>query len=158
MLIALIMLAFLLFLGLLAASRFRKTKLKRIYFILTAVFLFSAILIIVFDNRDLAGNSKGYDPPSVIEETIKLPDYGKVPKKTAPAFSSLIAIPDNEILNYKVEKEETLQSIAIRFGLSVEKIKQWNGLTTDAIKVNQILKLYGKNVEPQAPGKSPNSS
>ena len=73
------------------------------------------------------------------------------PEKTIQEAPSPIVISDNEIVEYKVVNGDSLWSIAIRSGLTVEKIKQWNGLTTDVIKVNQIVKLYGKNVEPQPP-------
>jgi uncharacterized protein YvpB/LysM repeat protein len=139
-LIILGMLAFLLFLVLGVTSHLRKTRWKG--FILSFLFLCWAILMIVFDNKDLAGYGKGYSSPPII-------------KKTEPVVLAKIVIPDNGIVDYKVVKGDTLLSIASRAGLSIEKIKHWNGLTTDVIKVNQIIKLYGKNVEPQPPANPP---
>jgi peptidoglycan/xylan/chitin deacetylase (PgdA/CDA1 family) len=76
------------------------------------------------------------------------PSKSSVPAKSEPAK---IVIPDNNTVDYKVVKGDTLSSIATRTGVTVAKIKQWNGLTSDTIYVGQLLKLYGKNNEPQVP-------
>ncbi|MFL6555171.1 MAG: polysaccharide deacetylase family protein, partial [Bacillus sp. (in: firmicutes)] len=60
-----------------------------------------------------------------------------------------ISVGANETVEYKVSKGDTLYSIANRADVTVEKIKQWNNLSTDDIFVGQILKLYGKDVEPK---------
>ncbi|WP_181313576.1 LysM peptidoglycan-binding domain-containing protein [Planomicrobium soli] len=44
--------------------------------------------------------------------------------------------------NYRVVKGDTLYSISIRTGVSIDSIKRLNRLTSDIIKVGQILTLY----------------
>ncbi len=80
---------------------------------------------------------------------------GEEPADPPPAESGKIVVPDNGTVEYKVVKGDTLWSIAERAGLTVAKIKQWNNLTSDTIIVGQILKLYGKNVEPPPPVEPP---
>jgi peptidoglycan/xylan/chitin deacetylase (PgdA/CDA1 family) len=77
------------------------------------------------------------------------------PADPSPAEPEKIIIPENGTVDYKVVKGDTLYSIAKRSNLTVEKIKQWNKLTTDKIIVGQTLKLYGKNVEPPPPAVPP---
>ncbi|NWQ41656.1 polysaccharide deacetylase family protein [Bacillus sp. EB106-08-02-XG196] len=72
-----------------------------------------------------------------------------------PAEPAKIIVPENGTVDYKVVAGDTLWSIAQRADLTVSKIKQWNNLTTDTIFVGQILKLYGKNVEPPPPQEPP---
>lgn len=70
------------------------------------------------------------------------------PTDPIPDEPAKITIPENGTLDYKVVTGDTLWSIAQRADLTVAKIKQWNHLPSDTIFVGQILKLYGKNVEP----------
>lgn len=73
------------------------------------------------------------------------------PVDPPPAEPAKIVVPVNGTLEYKVVAGDTLWSIADRADLTVAKIKQWNNLASDTIYVGQILKLYGKNVEPPPP-------
>lgn len=77
------------------------------------------------------------------------------PNDPPPADPIKIIIPENGTVDYKVVPGDTLWSIANRADLTVAKIKQWNNLTSDTIFVGQILKLYGKNVEPPTPQEPP---
>jgi peptidoglycan/xylan/chitin deacetylase (PgdA/CDA1 family) len=72
-----------------------------------------------------------------------------------PAAPEKIKVPENGTIAYKVVKGDTLWEISIRAGVTVEKIKQWNTLKSDVIKVGQVLKLYGKNVVPPPPVNPP---
>jgi peptidoglycan/xylan/chitin deacetylase (PgdA/CDA1 family) len=102
------------------------------------------------NNGSDSGNENPPDtenPPS--EEPAEEPD---VPNPTTP---EQIIVGDNETVEYKVVKGDTLYSIATRADVTVEKIKQWNRLSSDVIYVDQILKLYGKNVEPAPPADPP---
>lgn len=77
------------------------------------------------------------------------------PGDPSPAEPEIITVPENGTLDYKVIKGDTLFSIAQRANLTVNKLKQWNNLTSDTIYVDQILKIYGKNVEPPPPVEPP---
>ncbi|MCM3690504.1 polysaccharide deacetylase family protein [Neobacillus niacini] len=77
------------------------------------------------------------------------------PTNPPPAEPAKIIVPENGTVDYKVGAGDTLWSIAQRADLTVAKIKEWNNLTSDTIFVGQILKLYGKNVEPPPPQEPP---
>ncbi len=55
--------------------------------------------------------------------------------KQAPAASS-------NIIYHKVKSGQTLGGIAARYGVSVAKIRQWNGIKGSMIKPGQRLKIY----------------
>jgi peptidoglycan/xylan/chitin deacetylase (PgdA/CDA1 family) len=77
------------------------------------------------------------------------------PNDPEPATPEEIILGDDETVDYKVVKGDTLYSIANRADVTDEKIKQWNHLSSDVIYEGQILKLYGKNVEPKPPAEPP---
>ncbi|RFU67908.1 LysM peptidoglycan-binding domain-containing protein [Peribacillus saganii] len=54
---------------------------------------------------------------------------------------------------YQVKSGDTLWSIAKRNGLTVQQIKSWNKLTSDTIKLSQVLKL-APGVQKNAPVKT----
>jgi peptidoglycan/xylan/chitin deacetylase (PgdA/CDA1 family) len=70
------------------------------------------------------------------------------PVVAPPAAPEKIIVPENGIVAYKVVKGDTLWAISIRSGMTIEKVRQWNNLKSDVIYLGQILKLYGKNVQP----------
>lgn len=76
------------------------------------------------------------------------------PETPNPSAPEKITIPDDGVVEYTVVKGDTLYKISQRADVSVAKIKQWNNLSSDAILVGQVLKLYGKNNEPPAPSPS----
>lgn len=51
----------------------------------------------------------------------------------------------NSKITHKVKSGEVLGSIARKYGVSVTKIKSWNGLRSDRIRVGQKLIIYPKN-------------
>ena len=54
--------------------------------------------------------------------------------------------PDNtKITTHTVQRGDTLYNIARRFNITVETIKEYNGLKTDAISVGQVLYLHSVN-------------
>lgn len=60
--------------------------------------------------------------------------------------SSGSSIPDNaKIATHTVQKGDTLYNIARRFNVTVDTIKKYNGLKTDAISVGQVLYLHSVN-------------
>ena len=60
-------------------------------------------------------------------------------------------------LTYKVQSGDTLTKIARQFGTSVKALRAENNLTTDNIKVGQVLKIPGKTSAP-APAAPPDSA
>ncbi|WP_144460956.1 3D domain-containing protein [Siminovitchia fortis] len=57
---------------------------------------------------------------------------------------------------YKVQKGDTLWKIATKHKVSVNQIKSWNGLKSDTIRINQVLKITkpaAKSTAKKAPAK-----
>ncbi|MBX2967089.1 MAG: LysM peptidoglycan-binding domain-containing protein [Cyclobacteriaceae bacterium] len=54
---------------------------------------------------------------------------------------------------HTVAEKETLFSISRQYGVSVQQIKEWNNLTTEELKVGQILQvvqpMYGSTAQPE---------
>ncbi len=55
---------------------------------------------------------------------------------------------------YPVKQGDTLSSIARRFGVKVEQIRQWNGLSSDNINIGQQLRLPGLKVHTVGKGET----
>ena len=153
---------------------------KGIYYSLAAICLISVVFLLFFQGWSLTAIRSGesVEPPKTETETppgngvdpgkenppddISPPAEEPVdepvdeePNDPKPTTPEEISVGDNEIVEYKVVKGDTLFSIADRADLTVDKIKQWNNLASDVIYVDQILKLYGKNVEPPPPAEPP---
>jgi peptidoglycan/xylan/chitin deacetylase (PgdA/CDA1 family) len=183
-LMILTVLLFSLFFGLGIVSHFQKSRGKWIYLTLSAITFISLVFMLFFLDWNISkpgnknpnspqtetpvkndgGNPDKENPPSdddpkVEEPASEDPDVDEPnvenPIDHPPAEPEKIIVPDNGTVEYKVVKGDTLFSIAQRANLTVEKIKQWNTLTSDKIIVGQILKLYGKNVEPPPPADPP---
>lgn len=63
---------------------------------------------------------------------------------------------------YKVKKGDTLWRIAVQHHISVNQLKSWNGLRSNSIRPNQVLKVAGKGAvkapakaKPKAKAKAP---
>jgi peptidoglycan/xylan/chitin deacetylase (PgdA/CDA1 family) len=162
-------------------SHYKQMAGKWIYFSLSALSLILAIfmLFMVTKNNDEPGKGNEDQPPMietpVENDTDKDPEPGtnnppeeKPPVETPveepkeeepvdppPPEPKEIVVPENEMIEYKVVNGDTLWSISMRAGVTVEKIKNWNNLSSEVIYVGQILKLYGKNVEPPPPTDPP---
>nr|WP_263327613.1 polysaccharide deacetylase family protein [Neobacillus sp. Marseille-Q6967] len=94
------------------------------------------------------GDDPGKEDPPDEENPAPEEPVNETPADPEPIEPEEIVIHENGTVDYKVVAGDTLWSIAMRAGVTVEKIKQWNNLTSDTIYIGQILKLYGKNVEP----------
>lgn len=101
------------------------------------------------------GNDSGKENPSDEEKPAPEEPVDETPADPEPSEPEEIVIPENGTVDYKVAAGDTLWSIAMRAGVTAEKIKQWNNLTSNTIYVGQILTLYGKNVEPPPPQDPP---
>jgi peptidoglycan/xylan/chitin deacetylase (PgdA/CDA1 family) len=162
-------------------SHYKKIPGKWIYLSLSAISLILAVLMLF--NIDEPGKGNEVEPPKVetpvgndtdtdkdnepkpgtnhppeekppVETPVEEPKEEK-PTDPPPPEPKEIVIPENEMIEYKVVKGDTLWSISMRAGVTVEKIKRWNNLPSEVIYVGQILKLYGKNVEPPPPTEPP---
>lgn len=178
MILAFLLFSLFLVLGIIAI--FRNWGRKWLYFSLSVLFMIVAIILVILiksdfqgiDHKQTAGTpktgeiNKNKDPeketPPVEELPLEPVDSNPVPlplepitpvTPTKPVASdpTKIIVPKNGTVNYTVINGDTLWSISKRAGVSIEKIKQWNGLTSDVIRVGQTLKLYGTNNEPVPP-------
>lgn len=153
---------------------------KGIYYILSTLSLVCVVFLLFFHDWNLSARSGGKvdqpktetpagpgtetppkdeepsteEPPSDEEPPLEEPAEEE-PNDPEPATPEEIILGDDETVDYKVVKGDTLYSIANRADVKVEKIKQWNHLSSDVIYEGQILKLYGKNVEPKPPAEPP---
>jgi peptidoglycan/xylan/chitin deacetylase (PgdA/CDA1 family) len=167
---------FALFLVLGIVSHFKSIGRKWIYFTLSGLSLIAvALLLFSFNNSlDVDGKDPPKEPPTTEtpapdknddrpDEEVPPEEEKPVDEKPAeekpdppkPSEPQKITVPENGSLDYTVVKGDTLYSIATRAGVTVDKIKLWNGLKSDTIYVGQILRLYGKNAEPPPPKEPP---
>jgi len=61
-----------------------------------------------------------------------------VPTNMAAAIKAAAPVADSKKI-HEVQSKEGLYSIAKKYNLSIEEIKQWNQLTSDDLKVGQQL-------------------
>ncbi len=76
---------------------------------------------------------------------------------TIALLVSGVNIADAATTTHTVKKGETLYSISKNYKISVNKLKAWNNLKTDTIKVNQKLKLVAsttKSTKKKTPSRS----
>lgn len=101
-------------------------------------------------------------PASAAVTPTELPSVGpEVPTAVpvlAPTPAGAPALPTQvpgqplpEGTRYTVRSNDTLYSIALRFGVTVDAIKQANGLTSDLIQIGQQLIIPGTTVTAPAP-------
>jgi LysM repeat protein len=93
------------------------------------------------ENGDLLLARKHYRQ---ILEKVTTPDDIKAINKRIERLNLKILFSDiveNDDLLYEVQKGDSLGAIASRFGTTVELIKRANGLTSDMIKVGDVLKV-----------------
>ncbi|MFZ4862946.1 LysM peptidoglycan-binding domain-containing protein [Sphingobacterium sp. Mn56C] len=78
------------------------------------------------------------------------------PKRDKPSVDKAKLLLDlQDITEYKVGKSETLFAISRRFGISVEDIKKVNGLTSDALREGQLLKIPNHSLPEPEPEPQP---
>ncbi|MDN3017014.1 polysaccharide deacetylase family protein [Paenibacillus sp. BSR1-1] len=174
--ILLLFLIFSIFLVLGVVSHIKRTAGKWIYYCLAAISFIGVLYMLFFQTLNIfdqgkpiksptvetpvdSGKNNGPDPvkedPPVKENPPpETPNEGK-PDNPTPETPEKINVPPDEIVKYEVVNGDTLYSIATRAEVTVVKIKQWNNLKSDVIYAGQILKLYGKNVEPPPPVEPP---
>lgn len=79
----------------------------------------------------------------VVGNTIKVPHPTATPLPAAtstlePAAATRAAC---QTVSYTVQANDTLSSIAINYAVSMESIKEWNGLSTDNVMLDQALTI-----------------
>ena len=104
------------------------------------------------------GRKYGVNPAAIIDynrnKVLNIGTLVKIPTQRPFSLSSVAAsnpislpIATDDVLEYAVKPKETLFSIAKKFAVSVQEIKDFNKLKTTSLKVGQVLKIKGR-VEP----------
>lgn len=75
-------------------------------------------------------------------DTLKIGQYLKIPKNASNNSNSSVI--NSNYINYKVINGDSLSKIASKYGISVSKLKDYNNLNSDNLKINQTLKIPGK--------------
>ena len=113
-----------------------------------------------FKTEVIPGDSKPYDVrlpviaiPSFIENLDLIYNYKRdelfkkepvvvpTPKAKAKAKAKPKAKATTTTSTHKIQNGETLSTIARKYGVSVSKLKEWNGLTNDNIRAGKSLKI-----------------
>ncbi len=109
--------------------------------------------------------------PDVYQEMAEAP---VMKKETAPEETSAFAQPEtsagptlgptaSNMKTHKVEPGESIASIAAKYGVSPEQLKEWNNLRRNSVRTGQVLKISGSkanntNVAEQSDRKSENAN
>ena len=104
------------------------------------------------------GRKYGVNPAAIIDynrnKSLAIGTLVKIPTQRpfvtpSVAASNPISLPiaTDDVLEYAVKPKETLFSIAKKFSISVQELKDFNKLKTTSLKVGQVLKIKGR-VEP----------
>lgn len=73
-------------------------------------------------------------------------NYAEAVVRSIMKYLNLPYIPVNSDENYIVKRNDTLWSIAKKYGITVYDIKKENNLSSSNIKVGQILKIPGSSL------------
>lgn len=76
-----------------------------------------------------------------VGETIKIPAAGKKVVAATSTETSAVSSDANAGKTHTVEVGESLYKISREYGVSVDRLKSYNGLTDNNIKVGQVLQL-----------------
>ncbi len=104
------------------------------------------------------GRKYGVNPAAIIDynrnKALNIGTLVKIPTQrpfsstsVAPSKPNTSPIATDDVLEYAVKPKETLFSIAKKFAVSVQELKDFNKLKTTSLKVGQVLKIKGR-VEP----------
>ncbi len=80
--------------------------------------------------------------PNKLINIIERYDLTRYDDSVLGGEASLARIDDTKISTYTVQKGETLYSISRRFNMTVETLKEYNGLQSNSISVGQVLYLH----------------
>ena len=103
------------------------------------------------DKSDYKGWAKGLkkagyatDPkyPNKLISIIDRYDLTRYDDQVLGGSAVLAKLDDSKISTYTVQKGETLYSISRRFNMTVETLKEYNGLQSNTISVGQVLYVH----------------
>lgn len=80
--------------------------------------------------------------PTKLIDIIERYDLARFDAEVLGGKAQLAKLDDTKITTYTVQKGETLYSISRRFNMTVETLKEYNGLQSNDISVGQVLYLH----------------
>lgn len=134
----------------------QKKQLKYSFIPISGLIL-GTVAILSSPNSALAQEMTETSSASVLSETTVASVETPVVNPT-PAPSQIEPSVPVQASNYTINSGDTLWRIASKHGVTVAQLKAWNGLTSDAIQVNQVLRLSPSASAPVANTSTPATS
>lgn len=107
--------------------------------------------LFTLDKRDYKGWARGLkkagyatDPryPNKLIDIIHRYDLTRYDDEVLGGSASMSNLDESKIKTYTVKKGDTLYSIARRFNMTVDTLKEFNGLQSNTISIGQVLYLH----------------